>query len=130
MNWKMTWTMNAVVDRRLLFVVLAFGAAAIWGGSYWLKEGEIAIRHSNSGRRQAVKKSSPGEVAGWIAGDHVLFYPFCAAWIGLGVTMVTLATAALIRGQRWLDVLSFWSLAAILPLGFLTVLTAILVKPG
>ena len=130
MNWKMNWSMNAGVDRRFLFVVLAFGAAAIWGGSYWLKEGEIAIRHSNSGRRQAVKTSSPGEVAGRITGDHVLFYPFCAAWIGLGVTMVTLTTAALIRGQRWLDVLSFWSLAAILPLGFLTVLTAILVKPG
>ena len=130
MNWKMNWTMNAGVDRRLLFVVLAFGAAAIWGGSYWLKEGEIAIRQGNSGRHPVATTSSPGQVAGRIAGDHVLFYPFCAAWIGLGATMVTLATAALIRGQVWLDILSFWSLAAILPLGFLTVLTAILVKPG
>ena len=33
----MNWKMNAGVDRRFLFAVLAFGVAAIWGGSYWLK---------------------------------------------------------------------------------------------
>jgi hypothetical protein len=130
MKWKMEWTMNSGVDRRFLFVVLAFGAAAIWGGSYWVNEGEIAIRQGNSAKRPLVTTSSPGEVAGRITGEHVLFYPFCAAWIGLGVTMVTLSTTALIRGNLWLDVLSYWSLAAILPLGFVTVLTAILVKPG
>jgi hypothetical protein len=130
MSWKMTWAVNTGVDRRFLWAVLAFGAAAIWGGSYWLKEGEIAIRQHNSGRRPVVTTSSPGEVTGRIAGDHVLFHPFCAAWIGLGVTIVTLSTAALIRGKVWLDVLAFWSGAAILPLGFLTVLTAILVKSG
>lgn len=130
MSWKINWTVNTNADRRLLFVVLAFGAAAIWGGSYWLKEGEIAIRQSSRSRYPVAMTSHPGEVTGRIAGDHVLFYPFCAAWIGLGLTMVTLTAAALIRGQVWLDVLAFWSLAAILPLGFLTILTAILVKPG
>lgn len=130
MNWKMTWKVNTNVDRRFLWAVLAFGAAAIWGGSYWLSEGEIAIRQADSARRPVVATSSPGAVAGRIAGDHVLFYPFCAAWIGLGITIVTLATAALIRGRVWLDVLAFWSAAAILPLGFLTVLTAMLVKSG
>ena len=130
MSWKITWTLNRRVDRCYLFVVLAFGAAAIWGGGYWLNEGEIVIRNGNWDRRQAVTTSTPGEVAGRIAGDHVLFYPVCGAWIGLGITMATLATAALIRGKVWLEVLSFWSLAAALPLGLLTVLTAILVKPG
>jgi hypothetical protein len=130
MSWKISWTMNAGVDRRFLWAVLAFGAAAIWGGSYWLNEGEIAIRQHSGGRRPVVTTSSPGEVAGRIAGDHVLFYPFCAAWIGLGATIVTLSTAALIRRKVWLDVLAYWSCATILPLGFLTVLTAILVKSG
>jgi hypothetical protein len=130
MSWQMSWSINRRVDRRYLFVVLAFGAAATCGGGYWLNEGEIVIRNGNRGRRPAVTASSPGEVAGRIAGDHVLFYPVCAAWIGLGATMTTLATAALIRGKIWLEVLAFWSLAALLPLGFLTVLIAILVKSG
>jgi hypothetical protein len=130
MNWNLTWTVNTNVDRRFLFAVLAFGAAAIWGGSYWLSQGEIAIRQANSTRRPVVATSNPGAVVGRIAGDHVLFYPVCAAWVGLGVTIMTLATAAIIRGKVWLDVLAFWSAAALLPLGFLTVLTAMLVKPG
>jgi hypothetical protein len=129
MGWKINWTMHSGADRRLLFVVLAFGAAAMWGGRYWLREGEIAIRRGNGAMKPVVTTSSSGEVAGRIPGDHVLFYPFCAAWIGLGASMVTLATAALVRGKVWLDVLSFWSLAAILPLGVVTILTAILVTP-
>jgi hypothetical protein len=94
MGWKMTWAVNTKPDRRLLWAVLAFGAAAIWGGSYWLQQGEIAIRQTASGRQRVVATASPAEVAGRIAGDHVLFYPFCAAWIGLGVAIVTLRTAA------------------------------------
>jgi hypothetical protein len=74
--------------------------------------------------------SNRGEVTGRIASDHVLFYPFCVAWIGLGVTMLTLSIAAVIRRQVWLDVLAFWSLAAALPLGFLTILTSMLTKSG
>jgi hypothetical protein len=129
MGWQITWTRNAGIDRRYLFVVLAFGAAAIWGGIHWLREGEITIRQGNR-NQQAVAPSSEGKVAGRIPGEHVLFYPFCAAWIGLGITMVTLTIAAFIRRQERLDRLSFWSLAAVLPLGFLTVLAAILVKSG
>jgi hypothetical protein len=132
MNLKIEWPANKGVDRRRLLVVLAFGVAAIWGGSYWLTQGEIVIRQGESKRRPApvVTSAKSNEVTGRIAGDHLLFYPFCAAWIALGATMVTLTTAALVRGKSWLDILAFWSLAAVLPLGFLTVLTAILVKRG
>src|SRR5689334_7192941 len=55
MSWNVTWHTNTEqVDRRLLWVVVAFGAAAIWGGGYWLTQGEIAIRHSEADRRSRV----------------------------------------------------------------------------
>lgn len=121
---------HAQVDRRFLWVVLAFGMAAIWGGSYWLQQGEIAIRSTDAAQRSApvARHASAPDAAARIAGDHPLFYPLCIAWLGLGGTMLALATAALIRGKIWLDVLSAWSLAAVLPLGFLTLAVVYLFK--
>lgn len=109
-------------DKRVLLIAaLVFGLAATAASAQWLSSGEIVIRQGTS---QGVQPTTQGPVAGRIQSDHALFYPVCAAWGLLGLAMLVLTPLAYFRNDEFLMKLSAYTCAAILPLGFATVLVA------
>ena len=109
-------------DKRLLMIaVLVFGLVATAVSARWLKTGEIIIRQ---GTTEEVQATAQGPAVGQIKADHALFYPVCAAWGLLGVSMLVLGPLAWFRNDEFLMKLSAYACASILPLGFATVLVA------
>jgi hypothetical protein len=107
--------------RMLLIAALVFGLVATAVSVRWLNTGEIVIRR---GTRQEVQATTVGPVVGRIKSDHAMFYPVCAAWGLLGVSMLVLTPVAYFRNDEFLMKLSAYTCAAILPLGFATVAVA------
>jgi len=122
-------------DKRwAILAVLVFGIVGVCVGSYWLSTGEIVIRRgdAHSGRRAAVVRPAArpdAPVAGRIASANVVFYPLCAAWIGLGLSMVVLAAVTALRPYALCFILSGLACLAFLLLAFGTVATAICLGP-
>jgi hypothetical protein len=102
-------------DKRFLIIAaLVFGLVTTAVSVRWLNTGEIVIRRDNE----------RGPVVGRITSDHAMFYPVCAAWVLYGVSMLVLPPLAYFRRDEFLMKLTAYTLAAILPLGFATVLVA------
>jgi hypothetical protein len=107
-------------DKRILLIAaLAFGFAATAASVRWLNIGEIVIRQNTSDKTQA---TTEGPVTGRITSSNPLFYPVCGAWGLFGLTMLVLTPLAYFRNNEFLLRLSAYVCAAILPLGFGTVL--------
>ena len=102
-------------DKRLLMIaVVAFGLVTTAVSVRWLNTGEIVIRRDNE----------QGRVVGRIKSDHALFYPVCAVWGLLGLSMLVLTPLAYFRNDEFLMKLSAYACVALLPLGLATVLVA------
>jgi len=93
---------------------LAFGLVATAVSAHWLNMGEIVIRRG----------TGQGPVVGRITSFHALFYPVCAGWALLGVSMLVLPPLAYFRNDKSLMKLSEFTCYAILPLALATVLLA------
>jgi hypothetical protein len=114
----------------LIIAVFAFGIMGASAGLHWLSTGDIVIRQgeSYSGRRAGVPRPAPrpdAPVAGSIGTGNVLFYPLCATWIGLGVSMVALSALCVFSSKVLYFKLAALSCLAVLLLAFGTVAAAI-----
>lgn len=122
-------------DKRwVILAVFVFGILGVCAGFHWLSTGEIVIRQgeSYSGRRAAAPPpaSRPdAPVAGSIASGNLLFYPLCALWIGLGLSMVALSALCAFSSKALYFILSAFSCLALLLLAFGTVAAAIWLGP-
>ena len=110
-----------------LLAVLVFGLCAICASGSWLNEGKITIRGKPG--RGATAPLASGRAVGEIRAEHPLYYPVIATWLLLGVALLGLAPCAWLTQDERLMKASAYTLAAILPLGFLTVGLAMLVGP-
>jgi hypothetical protein len=116
-------------DWRFLLFVFVFGLATTGGGVHWLTSGQIEIRSAKSRSRQVAQpadkntapQSEPGAVAGRITSQNLLYYPLCAACVGLGTAMIVLPLLAFFRGQELYARLAAYSCAALLLLTAVTV---------
>ena len=128
-------------DKRwVILAVFVFGILEVCAGFHWLSTGKIVIRKgesysgpaSSSGRRAAAPQpaSRPdAPIAGSITSGNLLFYPLCAAWILLGVSMVALAALCAFNSNALFFILSGFSCLALLLLAFGTVAAAIWLGP-
>lgn len=128
-------------DKRwVILAVFVFGILGACAGFHWLSTGEIVIRQgesysgraSSNGRRAAVPRpaSRPdAPVAGSIGAGNVFFYPLCALWIGLGVSMVTLSALCAFSSKVLYFILSALACLALLLLAFGTAGAAIWLGP-
>jgi len=119
-------------DKRfLLIAVLIFGGLGTTAGIRWLTSGSIVIREREThigiggGDSRPVPQSN-APVAGIIGVGHLLYYPLCVAWIGLGASMVGLAALSFLTGRTLFLKLSAFSCLAFLLLGFGTLAAALL----
>src|SRR5262245_5106817 len=118
----------------LLIAAFAFGILGAGAGFHWLSTGQIVIRQGEtySGRHAGVPRPAPqpdAPVAGSIGSGNLLFYPLCATWIGLGLSMVALSALCLFRSHVLYFQLTALSCLAILLLTFGTVAAAIWLGP-
>lgn len=124
-----TWEIGIVVKqsekRVLVLAAILFGLVATAVSVRWLKNGEIVIRRQTSHNYQT---TSLGPVVGKISSHDALFYPVCAAWGLLGVSLIVLSPLAYFRNDEFLMKILAYTCAAILPLGFAMVLLAWLAK--
>ncbi len=123
----------------LVIVVFVFGLLGTSAGFHWVSTGNIVIRQGESysgpragASRVAAPRPAPrpdAPVAGSISSGNVLFYPLCAAWIGLGAAMVALSALSVLSSKVLYRVLPALSCLAFLLLGFATVAAAIWLGP-
>jgi len=122
---------NPSAGRLALIVALIFGILGTGAGVNWLSSGSIVIRggQARSGPARSLRTPPPSQsdapVAGAIRSTHLLFYPLCLAWIGLGVSMVGLSTFAFFSSTTLYHRLSAFSCLAFLLLAFGTVAVAL-----
>ena len=112
-------------NKLFLMVALIFGVVVTAAGTRWLAVGEIAIREGDSSSRSVAAQPVSQKVAGRIVSTDLLYYPTCAAWIGLGASLVVLSTTAFFTARVLYAKLTAYALASVLPLGFGTVAAAI-----
>src|SRR5262245_37349158 len=86
-------------DKRVMVIgAVVFGLVATAVSARWLNTGEIVIRrdkHDNQATTQ-------GPVVRRIKSDHALFYPVCAAWGLLGLSLLVLPPVAFFRNNEFL----------------------------
>ncbi len=126
--------MTSQPDKRFLIVVVIFGVLGASAGYHWLSAGAIVIREG--GARIGVGGGLPppvpqrgARVAGSIGNNDVLYYPLCATWIGLGVSMVALSVLSFFSSNVLFCKLSAYSCLAFVLLAFGTVAACIWYGP-
>ena len=134
MGFKFEFSRNDTKpDHRFLFVILLFGILGTGAGIHWLSSGSIVIRGGNTrvGRAAAAPQQThaEGPAAGKIESSDLAYYPLCAAWISLGITMLVLSTVAIFSTNLIFTRLSAWTAPAILALAFTTVGVALWYGP-
>jgi hypothetical protein len=121
---------NPAAGRLMLIVALVFGVLGTGAGVNWLRTGSIEIRGGQvrSGPARSLRTppaASDAPVAGAIRSSHLLFYPLCLTWMGLGLSMIALSTWSIFSSTVLYHRLSAYSCLVFFLLAFGTVAAAL-----